>query len=150
LIDRLRVIEVGAASVMAGSDFARIELELKPDASRWECGTLNFGGIAALAASLELLTCLPNVAERIFALTNSICERVRRAGLKVFSSREGEDWSGIVSIDAGNRNVAALAKRCKEAGIVVNNRGGRLRISPHVYNNEGDIERLVDVISKPE
>ena len=150
LIDELRTVEVGAASVMAGMDYTRIELDLKPDASRWECGTLNFGGVAAFAASIEFLAGLSGVPERIYDLTSIICERITSAGMKVFSSREGNDWSGIVSIDTGNLDVAATAHRCKNAGILLNNRGGRLRVSPHVYNNVSDIDRLMDAITKTE
>jgi selenocysteine lyase/cysteine desulfurase len=40
-------------------------------------------------------------------------------------------------------------KRCRDAGIIVNVRGGRLRVSPHAYNSVAEIERLVEVLEGP-
>ena len=40
----------------------------------------------------------------------------------------------------------ALAARAKAGGIIVAVRGGRLRISPHVYNTLDEIDRLAEVL----
>ncbi|MFL5328980.1 MAG: aminotransferase class V-fold PLP-dependent enzyme [Gemmataceae bacterium] len=150
LIDMLHPMEVGAASVMAGFDYSRIEFELKPTAARWEGGTTNFGGFAAFGASIDLLLGTPGIPDRVRHLTGTLCTRAECAGLKIFSSRSGYDWSGIVSFDLGSRDVAAAVKRCRDAGIVVSNRGGRLRAAPHIYNSEDEIDRLIGAISQPE
>jgi selenocysteine lyase/cysteine desulfurase len=150
LINMLHPMEVGAASVMAGFDYSRIEFELKPTAARWEGGTTNFGGFAAFGASIDLLLGTPRIVERMRYLTDTLCLRADRAGLSIFSSRGGNDWSGIVSFDLDGRDVAATVKRCRDAGIVVSNRGGRLRAAPHIYNNEDEIDRLIGAISRPE
>jgi selenocysteine lyase/cysteine desulfurase len=39
-----------------------------------------------------------------------------------------------------------VAARAKAAGIIVAVRGGRLRVSPHVYNTVEELERLVEVL----
>ena len=36
--------------------------------------------------------------------------------------------------------------RAKSAGVAVNVRGGRLRVSPHAYNTEAEIDLLADIL----
>ena len=64
--------------------------------------------------------------------------------VEVFSSRADNEWSGIVSLVVPD--PAGLAKKCRAAGIAVAARGGRLRACPHVYNTEGELDRLVEAI----
>jgi selenocysteine lyase/cysteine desulfurase len=64
----------------------------------------------------------------------------------VFSSRTPGEESGIVSLLTPNREPKTLLKKCKAAGIIVNVRGGRLRVSPHAYNTLDEIDRFVAVI----
>jgi selenocysteine lyase/cysteine desulfurase len=145
-VERLHPVGVGWNSVVGALDFGRIDFRLKPHAGRWESGSLNVGGVHALGASLELLLGLgiDAVAERVLGLTDYLCERARRAGLEVFSSREPNERSGIVSLVAPpGSEPRALVRRCRDEGIVINQRAGRLRISPHCYNSPEEIDRLV-------
>jgi cysteine desulfurase / selenocysteine lyase len=149
-VDRLHPIGVGWNSVVGARDFSKIDFTLKPHAGRWESGTLNVGGIHAMGASLELLLGqgIANVADRVRELTAHLCAGAEAAGLQVFSSRESADWSGIVSlIPRPGADPRALMKRCRDEGIVINLRAGRLRVSPHCYNTVEEIDRLVRVLT---
>jgi cysteine desulfurase / selenocysteine lyase len=147
LLDLLHPVGVGWNSVVGARDFSRIDFTLKPHAGRWESGTLNVAGITALGASLELLLEIgvPAVAGRVLQLTDELCEQAQRAGLTVYSSRRPEDRSGIVSLIVPG-DVRQLVRRCRDAGIVLNQRAGRLRVSPHCYNTSEELERLVAMI----
>jgi cysteine desulfurase / selenocysteine lyase len=149
-VERLHPVGVGWNSVVGARDFSKIDFTLKPHAGRWESGTLNVAGIHALGASLELLLGLgiAAVAERIFELTDLLCERARAAGLEVFSSREQGERSGIVSLlPPPGAEPRELVRRCRDEGIVINLRAGRLRVSPHCYNSTDEIERLVRTLT---
>jgi selenocysteine lyase/cysteine desulfurase len=148
LVEMLHPIGVGWKSVIEALDFARIDFTLKPHAGRWEGGTPNAAGIAGLGASLELLLNIgiDAVAARVLHLTEHLCERAARAGLRVFSSRAPAERSGIVSLEFPGADLKALVTRCRAAGIVVNRRAGRLRVSPHCYNSDEELDRLVDVL----
>ena len=141
---------MGWNSIVSSRDFSRIDFRLKPHAGRWESGTLNVGGILALGASMELLLGygIDSVAERVLGLTDYLCEKLSQAGLQVFSSRLPEDRSGIVSLVWPSADVRAVVKRCREAGIVVNQRSERLRICPHAYNTLEEIDRLIALLGK--
>ena len=146
LVEQLRPVSVGWNSVTGAWDFSSIDFQLKPHAGRWENGTLNVGGILALGASLDLLLELgvESVAARILELTDYLCERAGAAGIEVFSSRLAGDHSGIVSLlvdDAGEAK-----RRCRAAGIVVAQRAGRLRVSPHCYNTHEELDHLIAVL----
>jgi selenocysteine lyase/cysteine desulfurase len=148
LIDRLHCVAVGWNSVVDSLNFGKIDFRLKPGADRWEGGALNVAGIAAMGASLELLlnTGIEQVRRRIEELTDYLCEKAPRFGLEVFSSRLSAEKSGIVSLLTGGRDPVSLVRQCRQAGVIVNQRLGRLRVSPHAYNNQEDLDRLLDVL----
>lgn len=151
LVDRLHAVGVGWNSVVGCRNFSRIDFRLKPHAGRWESGTLNVGGISALGASIELLLNIgiPAVWDRVRSLTEYICARSAKAGLEVYSSRQPGDQSGIVSLVLPDTDVRQLVLRCRADAIVVNQRAGRLRISPHCYNTPEEIDRLFDCLTRP-
>jgi selenocysteine lyase/cysteine desulfurase len=149
LVDMLHAVGVGWNSVVNSRDFARRNFQLKPNAGRWESGSLNVAGITALGASLELLLeiGIETIAERVLALTDTLCERAARAGLEVYSSQRPGDRSSIVSLIVPGSDGAELVRRCRSEGIVINRRAGRLRISPHCYNSEEEIDRLLRLLT---
>jgi cysteine desulfurase/selenocysteine lyase len=147
LVERLHPVGIGWNSVTDSRNFGRIELRLKPHAGRWESGSLNVGGILSLGASLELVLAagIDAVAGRIMHLTDYLCEQAARAGVGVYSSRRPGEKSGIVSLTVAG-DVRALVRRCRDVGIVVNHRAGRLRVSPHAYNTVEELDRLVALL----
>jgi selenocysteine lyase/cysteine desulfurase len=148
LLDFLHATSVGWSSVVNSFNFSQIDFRLKPHAGRWECGTLNFPGILGLGASLRLLldTGIPALTTRLMELRNTLCERAQSIGLEVFSSQDNAEKSGIVSLLAPRRDLQQLKRRCRDRGIIINHRAGRLRISPHCYNTIEEIERLIEVL----
>jgi len=152
LVGLLHPVGVGWNSVVGSFDFSQIDFTLKPHAGRWESGTLNVGGVHAFGASLGLLLRLgiPAVSARVLELTDYLCERARRAGLEVFSSRAPGERSGIVSLVVPGADAKALARRCRGEGIVVSARAGRVRVSPHCYNTPEEIDRAVAALARRE
>ena len=53
----------------------------------------------------------------------------------------------ISILDFGDRLPADMSARLKQEGIHVTVRGSKIRVSPHVYNDDPDILRLIDVLS---
>ncbi len=148
----LRPLCVGWNSVVQAHDFSRCALDLRPAASRYEGGSSNMVGITALGASLELLASLglsanaSPVADRILQLTDFAAERLERIGAQIRSPRDDGHRSGILSFELPGADPAAVRRQCLSQGIVLSVRHGWIRISPHAYNNEHDLERLVDVL----
>jgi cysteine desulfurase / selenocysteine lyase len=149
LIDHLRPVAVGWHSVVGATDFSRIDFRLKPHAGRWESGTLNVGGIHTLGASVQLLldAGIAVLHQRVIELTDYLCEQLSEQNLDVYSSRRPRDKSGIVSVSLPGRDLRQLVRHCRDQGIIVNHRAGRLRISPHAYNTHEELDRLLDAVS---
>jgi selenocysteine lyase/cysteine desulfurase len=147
-VERLHPVGVGAHSVVRPFEYTTIDFRLKPHAGRWEGGALNLPGLTALGASLELLleAGVENVSTRVLELTDYLCDRAASAGLEVFSSRRRGDRSGIVSLAKPGADHKALMRRCRDAGVIVNVRAGRLRVSPHAYNTGAELDRFLDAV----
>lgn len=143
-LDRLRPIGVGWHSVVQ-KDYTQIELALKPSAERFEGGSANMPGLMGLGASLELLLNLgvDAIANRVLAVTDEACQRLEAVGARIASDRSPEHASGIVSFDIPGQDPQTARLRCLDAGVVLGCRAGRLRISPHGYNNDDDLDRLI-------
>jgi selenocysteine lyase/cysteine desulfurase len=147
-LPKLRPVGVGWNSVVQGSDFTRIELALKPNAARYEGGTQNMAGMIGLGASLELLSSLgvEHLAASILEISDHICGELTKIGARVVSPREGDLRSGIVSFELPGADVDAVRRQCLSRGVALACRGGRVRVSPHAYNDEVDVERLLDAL----
>jgi selenocysteine lyase/cysteine desulfurase len=143
-IDRLRPIGVGWHSVVGSYNSARNEFRLKPSAERWEGGSFNMPGLQCFGASLSLFHELGAraVSARIMDQAEAAREAGRSAGWAVFGSARRCDRSAIVVLERDGSNPQAAVRALRQDGIVVSCRRGRLRISPHFYNNDDDFRRL--------
>jgi cysteine desulfurase/selenocysteine lyase len=144
-LNKLRPHGVGWHSVVHASDFSHIELKLKESAARFEGGSHNMAGFIAWGASLDLLIQLgiENITAAILDFTDQACAALQQVGAEILSPRDPEKKSGIVTFDLPGRDAMSLRKQCLDQGVVLSCRGGHLRISPHAYNNEEDLQRLL-------
>jgi cysteine desulfurase/selenocysteine lyase len=149
VLERLRPVRVGWRSVREIFQWSDFDLTWGEGAKRLEGGSLNVYGIVAFGGSLEIL--LEAGPERIEPWVLSLAERGARGlkdlGFAIVSSRLPGETSGIVTaVPPGGRDAAELAKRLNEQDVVVAARAGRLRISPHLYNTEGEIDRFLETL----
>ncbi len=148
-LDLLRPLGLGWNSVKGAHDFNRIELDLKDSAQRYEGGSQNVAGFIALGASLELLMQFPAQARaaRVLEITDLACRRLQELGAVILSDRAREENnSGIVLFELPGRDPQEVRRKCLEKGVILSCRAGRLRISPHAYNDESDVDRLIEAI----
>lgn len=149
--DRLPLLTptaVGAHSVVHAQDYAHIELKLKQDASRYEGGSLNVPGMLGLGASLDLLQALgiDRVAASVLEISDHLVSELQQFGMRVISPRAGEQRSGIVSFEFPDADLLAVRRHCLERRVALATRAGRIRVSPHAYNNHGHVAQLIDAL----
>jgi selenocysteine lyase/cysteine desulfurase len=149
LLEKTPPLVVGAMSVVNFMDFENYNFNLKPDAGRFESGGANVAGLMGMGASLEMFTRIGMgpVSGRIKTVTDRLIAGVAKKGYTVACPRAGEKWSGIVSFaSAKHAHDEIAAKLKKEHRIELVVRHGRLRCSPHFYNTEKQIDRLVECL----
>ena len=147
-LDLLRPVGVGWNSVRNQHDFSHIELVFKDTAARYEGGSQNVAGLSALGASLELLHQfgMEAISQRVLEITELACRRLAEMGAVILSDRSPAHRSGIVSFELPGRDPHALRRQCVQRKVLLSCRAGRLRISPHAYNNAEDVERLIEAV----
>ena len=149
LIERLSPALSSWRSVLDPMDFLNYDQPLHPDAQRFEGGTGNYPGIIALGVSLGLLTAagLTNIERHVLSLTDRLIEGARRAGVGVVSDTRQHARSGIVVLERGGQSVEELGARFDAANVSVTVRAHGVRVSPHGYNTEAEIDRVVEVMA---
>ena len=148
LLARLRPVLVGWHSVEDPFAFDGTRFDLRADASRLEEAAPSFPLVYGLGAAVEMLldAGVADVASHITGLLDRAANALEAIGCEV--SPAPEHRAGILMIKPA-ADVDALAEACAERNIAVSVRRGRLRLSPHLYNNEDDVDALVELLRDP-
>lgn len=148
VMDRISLYEVGWHTVAHAEDYATYDFTLAPDARRFECGTLNTVGIYGLGAALELIleVGIDVIQSRLRVLTDGLIEGLRSKGYRILSPRGDGEWSGIVTFASERYPVPDLHKTLRSQNIITARRGGGVRVSPHYYNTEDELRRVVEAL----
>ncbi len=151
-LDGLRPMICGWHSVLAGSRYDQIEFKLKPAAVRYEGGSQNMVGFTGLNASLEMLRDLgvgpmaSPVAERVLTVADYAVQKLRELSLPLVSPHEAHHRSGIVTFQTPDADPQKVRQQLADRGIAVACRGGGIRLSPHGYATEEEIDRLIEAL----
>jgi selenocysteine lyase/cysteine desulfurase len=110
-------------------------------------------GLIGLGASLSWLKEL-GLTSRASPLAEDILDYIAVArtalvdlGAELFGPEDRAHQSGILSFDFPGEDLSRVRQRCMDNRVVLSCRAGRLRISPHAYNNQDDLDRLLNVLS---
>lgn len=118
----------------------------QPGARRYDVGESSHFVLAPM-----LLASLAQIAEwtpaavqaTIRVLTDRLVERTAPLGFRAAAVRAGH----LVGMRARSGVAPDLPARLAAAGVYVSVRGDAVRVSPHVYNDAADIDRLVEVLA---
>ena len=107
---------------------------------------VNYPGIYALLASLQYLRSIgwEQIYARVDSLASHTIESLRNRGLQVITPECAR--GGIVSIQ--HPYASNLVRVLAEQSIFVEDRGPVVRVSPHFYNTEDEIDRFVSALAR--
>lgn len=123
------------------------DLSYRPDASRFDMGERDhFIGLEMAAVGMEYLASLgiPAVTGRLKHLTDGLAARV--ADLPVRTLPSPLRAPNLLCLEFPGGMPADLVARLAQQDVHVAARVGRMRISPHVYNDEADLDRFAAVL----
>ncbi len=143
--ERVRPAAFGWLGVEDPWNFHNCEQPQSRSTAACETGMSSFALLYGLEQSLKLLRSagVEKIAAYLTELTDFLCEIVPGKRYSIFSSRTPSERSQIVTIEPRNgMDAASVTNKLLQEDIIVSERGGRVRIAPHIFNNFADIERF--------
>jgi selenocysteine lyase/cysteine desulfurase len=126
-------------------------LRVRAGARRWDSPeTASFTNLAAFDTSLNLVNSVgtDKIYEHAASLSRLVAERLPMDRCVLASPSNSERRGQFVCVAARTpEKTADLFKKLREEKIIVCLREGVLRISPHIYNTEHDVLRLIAAMS---
>ncbi len=132
------------------------DLVYAPGARRFDLGNYNYLGSVAAERALAMLERFGAAAIEAHSrgLARRLAEGLDALGLPLSGGAPGNDLGHIVSVGrlgrqgvrtAGDPALAALSDRLTAAGVVHSVRRAALRLSCFLYNDEADVDRVIEV-----
>jgi selenocysteine lyase/cysteine desulfurase len=117
------------------------------DARRFELGLPSLPGVLAARAGIELLLDVGMVAvhARVEQLAGRCLEGLAALGADVVTPVEPSQRAGVIAVrhpDAG-----AVFAECRRCGVDIGAIGA-IRVDPHAFNDESDIDRFLEVYER--
>lgn len=125
------------------------EISLRYDvAARAELGCPHFAGIFALGASVDLLfrIGMKQIQERALSINRYLTDRLRDEGWKVLSPLRSENTRSAETLVAVDE-PSAVVNRLAERDVIVTKKPTGIRVATDFFNNENDIERLIEALA---
>lgn len=158
-LDRLTPAYLSRPAVKMGADdhstMGQFDYEWQPDCRRFEVGSFNLAGAYAADAALGLLLGLGSkrIERRVLDLSTKLNEGLRGLGLHVAVPSSGPEQSHVVTVgevNAGGHGfstdpkIEPISKHLIENKVAHTIRRGQLRFGLHAYNDENDVEAVVE------
>ncbi len=148
LISELDISNPGWTGVIESRDFLDYQFEYREDAARFEEGSPNLQGIYAMGVSIDrfLETGPDNIETRIMHLTSLLEAGLTRDGYTVTSPFEDKERSGIICFIHPEKDTEHVYRILTEKNVVCSLREGTIRLSPHFFNSEQEINRFFEIL----
>jgi selenocysteine lyase/cysteine desulfurase len=144
-VSELSPHRVGWKNQLWKGKYAEKPLKQQETAEKIEYGTLYFEGIYGLERSFEYINKIGmnTIERRNLRLSDYLWNHLNNIGMKMFTPPETK--STIVSFYEGN--AMELASKLMVQKVKVSGRntfGGHIRVSPHFYNTEANIDHFIN------
>jgi selenocysteine lyase/cysteine desulfurase len=138
---------------MGASDpfgFDATSVSLANDARRYTQSTMSYASMAGLVATIGQLLSVgePRIEAHARSLAAMLISRASKNGWQPF--RGVGDPAGsphLISLGRPRESVEAIVERLRSDNIVCGTRGGRIRISLAPYNDESDVNALIEALA---
>lgn len=147
MLDKLQPLFANWYSVIDKHDHLNYRQAWVDATARIEGSTHNVSGLVAFDAVLGMIleVGLPQIEARIMHLTGRLIEGLHNRDYEVVSSSIPEERSGIVCFKAKG-DPQDILSRAQAENIIVAVRVGVVRVSPHFYNTEEEIDKFLAIL----
>jgi selenocysteine lyase/cysteine desulfurase len=123
-------------------------LSLSKTASRFQIGTASIISLVGATEAMKMLLDFgtENIKRRIARLTDHLIDSIQNLGLKLQTPLEKPCRSGIVNFKINQPKK--LAEKLNKKGIVISARSNGIRVAPHYYNTEEEVDKLMEEVKK--
>jgi kynureninase len=138
---------VGWAAHESPFEFAPGAVRRAAGPERFQSGTPNVPSLYSARAGYEIVASIgvPAIRERSLRLTRRLMDRAEAAGLRLNTPTADHERGGSVIFDVPDG--AAVADELIRRGVIVDHRpGAGIRVAPHFYNTEAEIDRAVGML----
>jgi kynureninase len=152
LIEQMQPLVVGWFGTVDPFNFDRSALHLRDDARRFETGTYSLPQAWTAAGGMSILreVGVEAIRARSRELTRAVVDRADDSGMELLSPRDDARRGGVVRlrVPGGREEAERVLHALFDRDVVLDQRGDALRISPHFFNNESDIDRCFEELSR--
>lgn len=148
LLEKFRPHGAGWRSMVGCDLMQNKNLNMKKAAERYEWGCPNFAGMFGLAAAAHYFSQIgiEKIETRVLELTNYLIKLLQKHRFEILSPLGPGLRSGIVVFKI--QDPIKVWKKLLADKIYVSPRGGGIRVAPHFYNNEQELETLIKNLPK--
>ena len=154
--DTCRPTLLGSWNIKSPDFLSQRTIEFEAGGRRYEPGVLNVAGIYGMRAAIRMILDhgIETISTLILDRRDQLETGLTGLGFDFLSPRRTEALrSGIVTTRHPGKDPAELIVSLEKAGVSASYRKTRdhgfwLRFSPHFYNTEQEIDRVLDVLSE--
>ncbi len=152
LIERIQPLMVGAITYGTPENTNDLSATRKFEAISYEPGSKNFADIAALGSSLQLIeeTGVSRIAQEAEWLSKRLVHGLRERGYTVHSPHGAHHRGAIVTFSGGphaaQKTIPEITSALQRARVSFANRVLGIRLSPHAFNLDEDIQKVLEVL----
>ena len=160
--EKLTPVALARFSVDLGGDAHEATMgdatyDLMPGARRFDIGNYNYPAACAVEPALDLLLEVgqPAIESYVCGLSHRLAGGLHQLGVPVSGGPPGPHLAHTVTAGhyapnnhdaAGDAETDALYNHLTDNDVILTVRRGMLRFSLHLYNNEADVDRVLDLV----
>jgi len=130
--------------------FEPLKLSFAKTARKFEYGGMPYSAIYGFSRALKYILDLgvEEINNHVTDITQELMDGLKDLGAKFFTPFDRHRRAGIVTAKFDGLDCDTLVNELKKERVVISKRFGALRFSPHIYNTQGDVERVLHIIKE--
>ena len=141
---------IGWRSTVDPPDFDATRMPLAQGARRLEYSTVAYPSGVGLGEAIEYLlgVGIDRILEHDLGLADKLAAGLEELGGSLISAPREAARGSIVNARFDGRRPERLVERLIEGGVIAGPRLGGVRFSPHLYNDESDVDRALQELQR--